>query len=75
MPTYLVTAKKDASPEEVEATKQHARDQGGEIKHEYSLIKGFSVAFPNDAVTTLESHEHVDNVELDQEATTKIAVN
>lgn len=57
-----VTAKKDASPEQVEAyvycwlqasrfpantldtssTKQHARDQGGEIQHEYSLIKGFS---------------------------------
>ncbi|KAJ5319178.1 uncharacterized protein N7506_011882 [Penicillium brevicompactum] len=68
MPTYLVTAKKDASPEQVAATKQHAKDQGGEILHEYSLIKGFSVSFPEDAVTTLESHEHVDHVELDKEA-------
>ena len=26
-----------------------------------------SVEFPQDAITTLESHEHVKNVELDQE--------
>ncbi|CAG8042860.1 unnamed protein product [Penicillium salamii] len=75
MPTYLVTAKENATPEEVQAVKQHAKDQGGEIKHEYTLIKGFSVSFPEDTVTTLESHEHVDNVELDQEATTQTSIN
>lgn len=31
-----------------------------------------SVSFPEDAVTTLESHEHVDNVELDKEAKTQV---
>jgi hypothetical protein len=37
-----VTLKEDASPEEVKAAKQHAKDQGGEITHEYNLIKGFA---------------------------------
>ncbi|EMR62478.1 hypothetical protein MGN70_014012 [Eutypa lata] len=67
MPTYIVTCKPDASPEQVSAAKKHAQDQGGQIRHEYNLIKGFSVEFPQDAITTLESHEHVKNVELDQE--------
>ncbi|GJN67178.1 peptidase inhibitor i9 domain-containing protein [Purpureocillium lilacinum] len=65
MPSYIVTCKDDATPEQVEAAKQHAKDQGGTIGHEYSLIKGFSVSFPNDAVTTLESNEHVKAVEQD----------
>lgn len=37
-----VTCKPDASTEQVEAAKKHAKDQGGEIRHEYKLIKGFS---------------------------------
>ncbi|KAI1409333.1 hypothetical protein F5Y13DRAFT_170198 [Hypoxylon sp. FL1857] len=71
MPTYIVTCKPDATPEQVAAAKKHAQDQGGKIGHEYNLIKGFSVSFPNDAVTTLESHEHVKGVELDQEVRTQ----
>ncbi|KAI2469968.1 hypothetical protein F4781DRAFT_392434 [Annulohypoxylon bovei var. microspora] len=67
MPSYIVTCKPNASPEQVAAAKKHAQDQGGKIGHEYNLIKGFSVSFPNDAVTTLESNEHVQAVELDQE--------
>ncbi|KAM5348469.1 hypothetical protein ACJ41O_008293 [Fusarium nematophilum] len=66
MPSYIVTCKDDASPEQVEAAKQHAKDQGGKITHEYNIIKGFAVEFPEDAVTTLESHEHVKTVEADQ---------
>ncbi|KAJ4252338.1 hypothetical protein NW762_010936 [Fusarium torreyae] len=65
MPTYIVTCKEDASPEEVESVKQHAIDQGGKIGHEYSIIKGFSVAFDDNAVQTLENHEHVNAVEED----------
>ncbi|PIG89908.1 peptidase inhibitor i9 [Aspergillus arachidicola] len=42
MPTYIVTCKEDATPEEVQATKEHAVDQGGKIGHEYTIIKGFS---------------------------------
>ncbi|KAI1379350.1 hypothetical protein F4677DRAFT_408712 [Hypoxylon crocopeplum] len=67
MPTYIVTCKPDATPEQVAAAKKHAQDQGGKIGHEYNIIKGFSVTFPNDAMTTLESNENVQNVELDQE--------
>ncbi|KAI9167235.1 putative peptidase inhibitor i9 protein [Paramyrothecium foliicola] len=71
MPSYIVTCKDDASPEQVEAAKQHAKDQGGKIGHEYTLIKGFSVTFNDDAISTLESHEHVKAVEVDQEMHTQ----
>ncbi|OAA68363.1 peptidase inhibitor I9 [Niveomyces insectorum RCEF 264] len=71
MPTYIVTCKEDASPADVAAAKKHATDQGGKIGHEYNLIKGFSVTFPNDAVNTLSSSEHVKGVELDQEVKTQ----
>lgn len=37
-----VTCKDNASAEEVAAAKQHAKDQGGKITHEYNLIKGFA---------------------------------
>ncbi|TIC95541.1 [3-methyl-2-oxobutanoate dehydrogenase [lipoamide]] kinase, mitochondrial [Colletotrichum higginsianum] len=67
MPTYIVTCKEDASAEQVQAAKKHATDQGGKIGHEYSLIKGFSVEFPEDQISTLENHEHVKHVEKDQE--------
>ncbi|KAL7627391.1 hypothetical protein AAE478_001584 [Parahypoxylon ruwenzoriense] len=67
MPTYIVTCNPDATPEQVAAAKKYAEDQGGKITHEYNLIKGFAVTFPNDSITTLESHEHVKAVELDQE--------
>ncbi|KAL2153035.1 hypothetical protein VTH82DRAFT_4190 [Thermothelomyces myriococcoides] len=71
MPSFIVTCKKDATPEQVEAAKQHARNQGGQIGHEYSLIKGFQVTFPEDTVHTLESHEHVEAVEKDHEVRTQ----
>ncbi|KAK7704894.1 hypothetical protein SLS64_008242 [Diaporthe eres] len=66
MPTYIVTCKEDASPEQVDAAKKHAEDQGGKIGHSYNLIKGFSVDFPEDSISTLENHEHVKAVEKDQ---------
>ncbi|KAI0198923.1 branched-chain alpha-ketoacid dehydrogenase [Astrocystis sublimbata] len=68
MPTYIVTCKDGASPENVAAAKQHAKDQGGKITHEYNLIKGFAVEFPEDKISTMETHEHVKAVEADQEA-------
>ncbi|KAH8681033.1 peptidase inhibitor I9 [Xylariales sp. PMI_506] len=71
MPTYIVTCKTDATPEQVEAAKKHATDQGGKIVHDYKLTKGFSVEYPEDAVQTLESHEHVKAVEKDQTVTTQ----
>ncbi|KAI1169851.1 hypothetical protein F4777DRAFT_162077 [Nemania sp. FL0916] len=71
MPTYIVTCKDGASADEVAAAKKHAQDQGGKITHEYNLIKGFAVEYPQDKVNTLSSHEHVKAVELDQEVKTQ----
>ncbi|KAL3607187.1 hypothetical protein FPOAC2_02162 [Fusarium poae] len=71
MPSYIVTCKEDATDEQVQSAKQHAIDQGGKIGHEYSLIKGFSVEFPQDSVQTLESHEHIHAVEADGEMKTQ----
>ncbi|TGJ86879.1 hypothetical protein E0Z10_g1898 [Xylaria hypoxylon] len=71
MPTYIITCKSEASADQVAEAKQHAKDQGGKITHEYNLIKGFAVEFPADKITTLESHEHVKAVELDQEVKTQ----
>ncbi|KAI1113776.1 hypothetical protein F5Y14DRAFT_416534 [Nemania sp. NC0429] len=71
MPSYIVTLKDDATPEEVAEAKQHAKDQGGKITHEYNLIKGFAVEFPEGSVSTLESHKHVKAVEADQEVKTQ----
>ncbi|KAI6359066.1 hypothetical protein MCOR25_007162 [Pyricularia grisea] len=70
MPTYIVTCKEDATPEQVAQAKKHAEEQGGKIGHSLDIIKGFSVEFPEDSVSTLESHEHVKAVEKDQEVKT-----
>ncbi|KAJ3479547.1 hypothetical protein NLG97_g8294 [Lecanicillium saksenae] len=71
MPTYIVTLKDDATPEQVKQTKDQCIEQGGKIVHEYDIIKGFSVSYPEDAITTLESHPHVKAVEADGIATTQ----
>ncbi|RAK73563.1 uncharacterized protein BO72DRAFT_451563 [Aspergillus fijiensis CBS 313.89] len=77
MPLYNVTLKKDSPPEELEKAKQQATEKGGTIKHEYSLIKGFtladycaSVEYPEDSVLSLEANEHV-HVEQDGEVRTQ----
>ncbi|KAI1201377.1 hypothetical protein F5X97DRAFT_290339 [Nemania serpens] len=71
MPSYIVTLKDGATPEEIAEAKQHVKDQGGKITHEYSLIKGFAVEFPEDSVSALASHKHVKAVEPDQEVRTQ----
>ncbi|CAI4216913.1 unnamed protein product [Parascedosporium putredinis] len=71
MPTYIVTCKSDATPDQVQAAKDDAVSKGGKIGHEYALIKGFSVSFPEGSVSTLEKHEHVEHVEEDQEVRTQ----
>ena len=71
MPTYIITCKEDATEEQVKAVKQKAIDQGGKIEHEYNIIKGFSVNFPEGSVSTLESDENVKAVEADQEMRTQ----
>ncbi|KAE8150066.1 hypothetical protein BDV25DRAFT_172435 [Aspergillus avenaceus] len=63
---YNVTLKKDSPAEELERAKEKARNEGGTIKHEYTLIKGFTVEYPDDQVGVLESSDHV-HVEHDGE--------
>ncbi|KAL7274233.1 hypothetical protein RUND412_002872 [Rhizina undulata] len=62
-----VTFKPETPDSEVRKAKDEIIAAGGEILHEYSLIKGFSAKFPADYVTTLDSSPHVENVEKDQE--------
>jgi len=70
MPIYNVTLKEGASPDELNKAKESAKSAGGEIKHEFTLIKGFTVEFPDDKVGTLQTNEHI-NVEQDGEVRTQ----
>ncbi|KAJ5759619.1 hypothetical protein N7520_006775 [Penicillium odoratum] len=70
MPQYNVTLKEGAPEEEFEKAKSAAQEKGGTITHEYSLIKGFIVEYPEDHVGTLESSEHI-HVEQDGEVKTQ----
>ncbi|KAL2147760.1 hypothetical protein VTI28DRAFT_5532 [Corynascus sepedonium] len=67
MPSYIVVCKDDATPEQIQQVKLNVKEQGGQIGHEYNLIKGFQVTFPEDSLQALESHEHVKAVEEDKE--------
>jgi len=70
MPMYNVTLKEGASPEELNKAKEKSKSEGGEIKHEFTLIKGFTVEFPEDKVGVLSTNEHI-HVEQDQEVRTQ----
>ncbi|KAG9195424.1 hypothetical protein G6011_00545 [Alternaria panax] len=70
MAQFNITLKKDAPKEELDAAKKHVTDQGGKIVNEFTLIKGFTAEIPDDAVSTLESNEHV-TVEKDSEVRTQ----
>lgn len=37
-----VTLKENASPDQLQKAKDKAKSDGGEIKHEFTLIKGFT---------------------------------
>ncbi|KAL8381671.1 hypothetical protein RB595_005790 [Gaeumannomyces hyphopodioides] len=71
MPSYIVTCKEDATPAQVKAAKEHAEKQGGKLGNDLDIINGFVVTFPEDAVTTMESHPHVKAVEADGVVTTQ----
>ncbi|KKZ64145.1 hypothetical protein EMCG_01492 [[Emmonsia] crescens] len=50
--------------------KEEARKSGGTIKHEYTLIKGFIVEYPDDHIEVLETTKHL-HVEQDGEVHTQ----
>lgn len=70
MPLLNVTLKEDAPASELAKAKQAYIDAGCEIKHEYTLIKGFTVEVPDDKVGLLSSNDHI-NVEEDKEVHTQ----
>jgi len=70
MPLYNVTLKENARDEELAKAKENAKSSGGEIKHEFTLIKGFTVEFPNDKVGILQTNDHI-HVEQDGEVKTQ----
>ncbi|OUT23099.1 hypothetical protein CAS74_001407 [Pichia kudriavzevii] len=54
--TYIVTLKENAA---VENFKKAINAIGGEIGHEYSLIKGFSIKIPSIRINTIEEDKEV----------------
>ncbi|RVX75668.1 hypothetical protein B0A52_00024 [Exophiala mesophila] len=70
MPLYNVTLKEDATPDKLSEAKQKAVSDGGVIKHEFTLIKGFTVEFPEDKVGVLQTNDHI-HVEQDQDVKTQ----
>jgi hypothetical protein len=50
-----VTLKENASPEELTKAKDKAKADGGEIKHEFTLIKGFT--YGTSLILSLRSRE------------------
>ncbi|EHK20264.1 uncharacterized protein TRIVIDRAFT_216375 [Trichoderma virens Gv29-8] len=71
MPSYIVTLKEDATDAQLAAAKQKAKDAGATITHEYSLIKGFAVSYPEGTVVTLAEDPSVHSVEEDKVMTTQ----
>jgi len=71
MAKYIFTCKEDASDENVADLKQKIKNQGGTIVEEYTIIKGFVVSLPDDAVNTFDSHPSVESVEPDGEIKTQ----
>ena len=52
--------------------KQTIRSHGGKIGHEYSTtFKGFQATIPQGKVSSLQLHEHVDNIEEDMKVQTQ----
>ncbi|KAL7915622.1 hypothetical protein GGI35DRAFT_1284 [Trichoderma velutinum] len=71
MPSFIVTLKDDVSDSQLAETKQKAKDAGGKITHEYTLIKAFTVEYPEGTVHSLAEDPSVQNVEEDKEMRTQ----
>jgi len=71
MPSYIITVKPETSDSELLKIKDDIVAQGGKITHEYSLIRGFSCELPVNQVSTLETHRHVQSLEVDGTVTTQ----
>ncbi|SCU88685.1 LADA_0E11540g1_1 [Lachancea dasiensis] len=71
--TFIVTLKDHVADVDISSVKESFSKLGGEITHEFSLIKGFTVKVPESGIATVKD-EHADsiaNIEEDQEVSTK----
>ncbi|EGV62542.1 hypothetical protein PSN45_000162 [Yamadazyma tenuis] len=68
---YIITLKEQASEADVASVKSKVSELGGTIKNEFSLIKGFTASLPVIHFDSIKKHEHVFNVEEDQEVKTQ----
>ncbi|ODQ59970.1 hypothetical protein WICANDRAFT_62546 [Wickerhamomyces anomalus NRRL Y-366-8] len=66
--SFIVTLKENASAAKF---KEGLSKLGGEITHEYTLIKGFAVKLPGFHADSLKKHDEVATVEEDKEVKTQ----
>ncbi|CAH2450533.1 Protease B inhibitor 2 [Komagataella phaffii CBS 7435] len=65
--SFIITLKEDATDPAIEKVKSFIKSIGGEISHEFSLIKGFSAKLPTTHVSSVEGDEAVATIEEDSE--------
>ncbi|KAI9293094.1 protease propeptide/inhibitor [Neoconidiobolus thromboides FSU 785] len=69
---YIVTFKSGTEDHVLESAIKDIESRGGKITHKYdTVLKGFAASVPDDHLSTLQSHEHVDNIESDGPVTTQ----
>ncbi|ODQ53457.1 peptidase inhibitor I9 [Saitoella complicata NRRL Y-17804] len=70
--SFIVRIKKDTPADEVTKIKEQITSSGGSIDHEYNtLFTGFSARIPEEAANSLKGHQHIDDMEVDQEMKTQ----
>ncbi|ODV93428.1 hypothetical protein PACTADRAFT_18909 [Pachysolen tannophilus NRRL Y-2460] len=65
--SFIITLKETVSDPVISKIKEGIKAAGGEINHEYSLIKGFSAKLPSFHAETLKKDENIVSVEEDKE--------
>lgn len=65
---YIITLKKNTTPEQFEAYKQRLLDQGSVINHEYNsvILKGFAVSIGPSKLQSFQQDAQVQDIEPDQ---------
>ncbi|OQE09674.1 hypothetical protein PENFLA_c096G02354, partial [Penicillium flavigenum] len=73
MPYYLVECYEGVPSENVNQIKDFVRGNGGEVLEDFESFNGFSAEISEDLMARLESHEDVEDVEIDLLATYLLA--
>ncbi|SCV00815.1 LAME_0G12156g1_1 [Lachancea meyersii CBS 8951] len=71
--TFIVTLKDHVAEGDISTVKDAFTKLGGEITHEFSLIKGFSVKVPEVGIDSVKKKhgDSIANIEEDQEVHTQ----